>query len=273
MEINFGSFSLVDLGRGSDDVFSSNTALDALVPNGVPSGPISVATLGGESAAFELTFASIVSTANTGTATNVGVASANPGQAITLQGTNFDLTTDVVFEVIDSSGNRSEEVVRPLAVNDEDTEIIVETPIDAVTGVVRIVGDQNATEAILQIVPTIDFVDLTSVTPTTASFTLSGSGFIEGSNSLYMFGSESLTDMDISTSEINVFSNNTRSSVSIAYSEGLFGAVTVTTEGGTSDPFTVGFTQIDSVALSGTPADSTEASANAGQVIVIQGAG
>ena len=47
--------------------------------------------------------------------------------------------------------------------------------------------------------------------------------------------------------------------------------VTVTTAGGTSDPFSIGLTQIDSVAFSGTAADTSEASANADQAISILG--
>ena len=228
-------------------------------------------TLGGTSEIFGLGFDNIVSNADSGTAADGAVASANPGQAITLQGTNFDLTTDVVFFFSDSNGRRFERVVRPTAVNDDGTEIMVTVPTDAVTGPVRVVGDMNATDATLQIVPTISVADLTSVNINDAFFSLTGTGFIEGAGTQYTFGSQSVIDVNTSSATGDVFSSNTRSNVNLPYGEDLFGSVTVTTEGGTSAPFSIGLTQIDSVAFSGTAADTSEASANADQAVSIIG--
>ena len=59
--------------------------------------------------------AGIVATAGSGTAANAGLPSANPGQAITLTGSGFDATTDVVFPTFDSGGNAGERIVRPVA--------------------------------------------------------------------------------------------------------------------------------------------------------------
>ena len=271
--VNFGSSPLADPNQSSSvlDIFSSNTAMNVTVPNGVPSGPLSVTTLGGTSEIFGLGFDNIVSSADSGTAADGAVASANPGQAITLQGTNFDLTTDVVFFFSDSSGRRFERVVRPTAVNDDGTEIMVTVPTDAVTGPVRVVGDMNATDATLQIVPTISVADLTSVNINDAFFSLTGTGFIEGAGTQYTFGSQSVIDVNTSSATGDVFSSNTRSNVNLPYGEDLFGSVTVTTEGGTSAPFSIGLTQIDSVAFSGTAADTSEASANADQAVSIIG--
>ena len=271
--INFGNSPLNDPNQAFTvlDVFTNNTGLNVVVPNGVPSGPLSVTTLGGTSEVFGLGFNNIVSTADSGTAADGAVASANPGQAITLQGTNFDLTTDVVFLFSDSNGTRFERIVRPTAVNDDGTEIMVTVPTDAVTGPVRIVGDMNATDAPLQIVPTISVADLTSVNINDAFFSLTGTGFIEGPGTQYTFGSQSLIDVNASFATGDVFSSNTRANVNLPYAEDLFGLVTVTTEGGTSAPFSIGLTQIDSVAFSGTAADTSEASANADQAISILG--
>ena len=76
-------------------------------------------------------------TAASGTPANAAVASANPGQTITLQGTGFTNATDVVFPVVDGNGNVSERAVNPLAVNAAGTQLTVVVPIDAVTGTVE----------------------------------------------------------------------------------------------------------------------------------------
>ena len=124
----------------------------------------------------------------------------------------------------------------------------------------------------LQIVPTITNVDLTGINSSGASFSLSGTGFIEGENTLYNFGSRTAIDANNSTNFINVFSSNTRVNISsLGFSEELFDAVTVTTAGGTSAPFTFDITEVESTALIGTAADSNEASANTGQSITLRG--
>ena len=124
-----------------------------------------------------LTFDRIVATANLGTPANATVASANPGQAITLQGTGFDITTDVVFPIIDSNGNRGERVVRPLAVKPDGTELTVVVPADqAITGPIGIIGDQNDTRAMLQIVPLLTGLDVTSVMADSPTCNYVGSG-------------------------------------------------------------------------------------------------
>ena len=274
MSISFGDRTLVDPSRTSSemDTFSTNTATNIRVPRDVPSGPITVSTLGGTSAPFGLTFTAIDSVSGSGTAADGGEASANPGQSITLEGTNFDSTTDVVFLVSNTSGQIFERIVRPVAFAPDGTSLEVVVPTDAITGPLRVVGDQNATEALLQVVPTVSFVDLTSVNITTANFTVSGTGLIEGDGTLYSFGSSELLDPDTGSNLADSYSSNTRSNVRFSYSEDLFGSITVTTQGGTSAAYSIDLSGIDTVAALGTPADAGEASANAGQVITLSGA-
>ncbi|PYP39637.1 MAG: hypothetical protein DMD43_10460, partial [Gemmatimonadetes bacterium] len=113
--VQFGAQTVVDTGPFSGiDVFGLNVENDTAqftVPSGVPTGPITVSTMGGTSVAFPLTFTGIVATAGSGTPANAGQASANPGQAITLTGSGFDFTTDVVFPTFDSGGNAGERIV------------------------------------------------------------------------------------------------------------------------------------------------------------------
>ncbi|MEQ1654084.1 MAG: Ig-like domain-containing protein, partial [Nitrospira sp.] len=125
----------------------------------------------------------------------------------------------------------------------------------------------------LQIVPVVTGTDLTFVNATQANFTLSGSGFIEGNGTQYQVGAVSITDF-APASGPDVFSTNTRANLNgLVFTTDLFGAVTVTTAGGTSAPFSVGYTELASVALSGTAAQAGQASANPGQVVIIRGTG
>ncbi|MHC5112427.1 MAG: beta strand repeat-containing protein, partial [Planctomycetota bacterium] len=279
LAVNFGGTTLTDQSVFTGpDQFSNNTQMFFTVPNDVSTGPITVTTLGGTSAVFGLTFTGItddqggVAMATSGVAADNAVASANPGDTITLQGTGFDATTDVVFLVSNASGVVSERVVRPTAVNGDGTEIVVLVPLDAVTGPVSLVGDQLNAQRLLQIVPTVSNVDLTSVSSTTANFTLTGSGFIEGHGTVYALGAIDILDKSVTTGP-NAFSSNTTTQLSSAFGPDLFGAVTVTTAGGTSAAYSVGFTDLVGTALSGIATDSGEASANAGQVVTIEGSG
>ena len=67
--VNFGGTTLTDQSvvTGPDQNFSNNTSIFFRVPNAVPTGPITVTTLGGTSDAFGLTFNGIVATATSGT--------------------------------------------------------------------------------------------------------------------------------------------------------------------------------------------------------------
>ena len=214
--INFDGASLPDRTTGSSPINTGaffvfdNDGMDLTVPSDVPFGPISVSTLGGTSDPFGLTFTGVVSVAESGTPADAGEASANPGQAITLQGSGFDSTTDVLFRVVDANGTELERIVRPTAVNDDGTELTVIVPVDAKTSQVGIVGDQNDTRALLQVIPVVTNLDITSLNAfgTNANFQLHGAGFVEGHDSVYTFGGVTLTDTSNSSTPINVFASS-----------------------------------------------------------------
>jgi hypothetical protein len=277
--IHFGAAALTDFGPSQGPnvglaFVHENDGIDLLVPNGVPLGPISVSTLGGRSAAFPLAFTGIVATATSGTPSNAGLPSANPGQAITLQGSGFDATTDVVFRVVSSSGQASERVVRPTTVVGGGAALTVVVPADAVTAVIGVVGDQNAREELLQIVPVVTGVDVTSVAGngSTANVTVTGAGFVEGDNTVYRFGEVTVVDLsDASTPDVGF--GNDDATLTLPLTAEAFGTVTVRTSGGTSAPFVVNVTAVESVALSGTPANAAAPSANPGQTVTVRGTG
>ena len=151
----FGTTPLADTTRqdGIDVTRKSvpNDTATLTVPQGVVPGPIRVATVGGTSAAAGPAFAGLTAIATSGTPTT-STASANPGQAITLFGTGFDIATDVVFQVLGVGGTLKQTMVRPSSVSADGTKIVVIVPPTAITGVVRVVADQNATAVALQIV-------------------------------------------------------------------------------------------------------------------------
>src|SRR6266850_4441297 len=281
--VHFGAQSLADSGPISGiDVFfgvaQENDRLNVVVPNGVPLGPITVTTLGGTSAALVRSFTGIVGVAGSGTAADSAQASANPGQAIVLQGVGLDLTTDVLFQTIDSAGNVGERIVRGTAVNAAGTELTVLVPVDGLTGAVAVVGDQHNTQALLQVVPVITRADLTSVAGngTSAQVQLRGAGFVEDRASEYSFGATVVRDDSVSSGPDVFFGfaqQNDAVNLTLPLSGDYDGAVTVKTAGGTSAPFSVGFTALQSTALSGTPADAAQASANPGQTITLVGTG
>ena len=294
--VKFGASSVADTGRfngldvygvnnpNNNPTFVANGGLYLAVPEGVPTGPIRVSTVGGTSTSFNLTFTGLVAGAASGTPAVAGQASANPGQTITLQGSNLDSTTDVVFAITDSAGNRSETIVRPVTVAADRTSAEVVVPTNAVTGMVRVVGDRNATGTLLQIVPVVGGVDVESVSydGTTAQVYLTGLGFIEGQDTEYRFGSTVVADPGASTGPdasyrydpvFNRYIENGQTYVTVPLSGGISGPIVVKTAGGTSAPFSLGLTGISSVALSGTPAVAGQASANPGQAITLQGSG
>ena len=162
--VHFGAQTLTDVSRTSGlDVTSyaytpnytaaTNGFITLTTPNGVPTGPLTVSTPGGSSAAYPLAVTGITATAAAGTPVNTSEPSANAGQSITIQGSGLSTTTDVVFQTVNSSGVASQVVVNPSLAAANGTSATVVVPQTAVTGFVRVVGDQNATEALLQIMP------------------------------------------------------------------------------------------------------------------------
>ena len=281
--VNFGTVSVSGTGSVYYDTYNNyypNGLFTVKVPDGADFGPITITTAGGTSEAFPLTFTQIEGTATSGTPADGSQASANPAQAITLNGTGFDLNTAVVFQAIDINGTRYEHVVKPIAIAPEGTKLIVVVPDDAVTGTVSVVGDQLNTAILLQIVPVVRYADFTSVSGdgSSAAGLIRGSGFVEGAGT-YTFATTSIVDNNTQSGPDVYYDTsagyrlNGQVGLTVPLNGNAYGAVTVTTAGGTSAPFTVGFSKIQSTAYSGTPADSSQASANSGQVVTIVGSG
>jgi hypothetical protein len=277
MAVVFGAQRVEDISPSFGlNVFtqsSGNDRVQLTVPSAVVSGPIRVSTVGGTSAAFGLSLSSITASAASGIANNAGQASANPGQAITLNGVGLDASLDIVFQTIDASGNRNERIVRPVTVDAGGTQAQVVVPVDAVSGTVRVVGDVNGTAVALQVVPVITDVQVESVAGDGSSATvlISGLGFVEGGNSEYRFGGESVLDAGVNTGP-DVFSNGAVR-VTVPLSANAFGPISVKSAGGTSAAYSVSLSSITATALSGTPANAGEASANAGQAVMLNGTG
>lgn len=263
--VHFGDLSLVDRtaypnGADVSNLTHSgrNDKIDISVGEALPAGPIFVTTPGGTSDSLNITFTGIDSVALSGTPVDISQPSANPGQAITIRGTNLDYNTNVVFLARDF--NRIEEhVVTPVDVI-SDEEVIVIVPDDAMTANVQVVGDQSNSQVFLQIVPILTNVDL-SLPRSGPSFHFLGAGLTDRQAATYRIGNQVIHNVP-ATGRLDTY-----------LSEALFGSVTITTQGGTSEPFEVRVDELESVALSGIPADPSESSANPGQFVTVRGTG
>ena len=292
--VNFGATTLSDSGR-STGLNGSTTVLSLTTPDAVPTGPISVTTVGGTSTVFARSFTGLTAAADSGTPADGNVASANPGQTITVLGSGLSVTTEVVFTTSDASGNVSDIIVVPSTVAADGSSADVVVPYTAITGTVRVIGDTTANAIALQIVPVVTGVDIQyldsdgSSTPAAAHVALNGFGFIEGrdlgfivgEDTVYAFGGTQIPDPgsgsgpDVSyryDSTIGQYIDNGIVYLSVPLA-GSSGPIVVQTAGGTSAPFSLDLDGITATAMSGTPADAGEASANAGQAIVLNGSG
>ncbi|NML45874.1 phosphatase PAP2 family protein [Ramlibacter sp. G-1-2-2] len=287
--VTIGGHAFVDRSVSFDlDIFGSggnNNFINMTVPSttpALPTGPITVTTAGGTSAAFGLTFTGISASATSGTPANPGQASANPGQTITINGSGLDSSSDVVFQVVDGSGNRSDLVVHPTTAAADGSSATVVVPVNVLTGNVRVVGDANGSDVLLQILPTVTDVQVESVAGdgSSASVLVSGIGFVEGDGA-YQFGNLVLLDASVNTGP-DVFGrsdptlgflNSGTVRLTVPLSDGVFGPITVRTAGGTSAAFTTSLASVESTATRGTPADAGQASANPGQTVVLHGTG
>ena len=248
---------------------------------GAASGPIRVTTFGGTSAAAAAGLNAIAGSAMSGLPAKAGVASANPGQSVTIAGSTLTMQSGVLFEVTDSAGQRASVIVRPSAVRADGSSAEVKVPLAAITGVVRVLGSDTALP--LQIVPTVDAVKILSVAADgrSAVVLLEGSGFVEGAFSQYRFGNTHQVDsgpggganVGAHTSATSGYFPNGGVAVTVPLVDGAFGPLSVTTAGGTSAPFIASLAGISAVAASGVPADLAQASANPGQTVTLQGAG
>ena len=274
--LNFGAGKLVDAARDSSgmDVYGSGHSMNFTVPSGVGSGPLSVTTLGGTSAIYPLSFTGITASPLSGTAANAGLPAANQGQLITLAGTGLDATTDIVFTTVDDSGNKGQIVVHPIAVSADGTSATAVVPGNATTGIVRIVGDLNGNAVTLQILPTITGMTVNSVASdgSSASITLRGTGFVDGNNTFWQFGSVAVLDASSLNQGPDVYNGGTFVNLTVPLN-GAFGPITVTTAGGTSAALSTPLTGVIGVAMGGTPANAALPSANAGQAVILTGTG
>src|SRR6185436_341164 len=117
-----------------------------------------------------------VATAGQGVPTNAAVASANTGQFITLQGYGFNTNSNILFTATAEDGTHGQVVARPTSVPNSGT-MTVAVPAFAVTGPVTVAG--SATSVQLQVVPTLNGISTSSLTPGPA-IRLSGTGIPEG---------------------------------------------------------------------------------------------
>jgi hypothetical protein len=235
--VNFGSEILQDSGPASGiDVFSffdefsnGHGRASFTRPRAVPSGPITVTTVGGTSAPLGISITSVTAMAESGTPADPSKLSANPGQPITFQGTGLDLVTNVIFSTVDNFGVVSSILVQPLDVNPQGTQMTLVVPDNALTDYVKVPGDQNGTLLWLQIVPIVTNIRVDNVGHAIAS----GHGFVEGHGTRYQFGNALLIDTT-TTNGPDVSGNGTTANVFLP--QGGPGAFTVTTAGGTSAP-------------------------------------
>ncbi|CAN7346405.1 Ig-like domain-containing protein [Pseudoduganella sp. LjRoot289] len=284
----FGALRLDDISRNYGlDVNDSGRALNLTVPDGAPSGPIRVRTIGGTSAAFSLRLTGISATAASGTGAVPGQASAIPGQLVTLSGVGMTAATSFAFRTLDANGTAGEIIVRPTLLNADGTQAQVRVPAAAVTGDVRMVGDISGTLLPLQIIPVVTGVEVQSVSAdgSSAVLILRGSGFVEGNNSEYRFGSGGTAQVivdagaalgpDVQQVYDPAVGQYTSGQVylTVPLSNGAFGPISVKTAGGVSASFTASLGAVVATALSGTPADPAKASANAGQAVKLTGSG
>jgi hypothetical protein len=216
--------------------------------------------------------------------------SANPGQEIGLPVPFDPATARTTFNVIDASGNKT---TRDVAVSRFDAAqglAYFRVPLDAVTGEIQVfsqVGSTKTTFAdgtfLLQILPVITDVQVQGVASdgSSATVVISGLGFVEGSNSEYRFGGDVVLDAGVNTGpDVGLVYNpnagqyvNGQVVVTVPLSGSTFGPIVIRTAGGASASYSVSLSGIASTALSGTPADADEASANPGQAVTLQGAG
>ncbi|MHA4866064.1 Ig-like domain-containing protein [Duganella sp. PWIR1] len=284
----FGALRLDDISRYYGiDVNNAGRALNLSVPEGAPSGPIRVSTVGGTSAALTLRLTGISATAASGVAAVPGLASAVPGQMVTLTGIGITASTSFSFRTIDASGNAGEIIVRPTLLSADGSSAEVRVPVGAVTGNVRMVGDITGTALPLQILPVVTGVDVQSVSAdgSSAVLLIYGTGFVEGQNSEYRFGSGGTAQVIVDAGaalgpDVQQMYDpllgqyiNGQVYLTVPLSNGAFGPISVKTAGGISASFTASLDGVTAAALSGTPANPALASANPGQVVKLRGAG
>ena len=287
----FGAVDAVDSGgQTGADVFSALAEvveIDVNVPVGATGTVVTVSTAGG-TASFDLADVSLngmTASASSGTPGAAMIASANVGQRVTVLGEGFDSGTRVRFSTFDGNYPQygvSEREVVPVSVAPDGTSLEVVVPDDAVTGVVRLADEPGG--LILQVVPTLSDIDITnSFYDDTATLRLTGSGFVEGAQTLILGsaigagGAVEVQDL-WDTAGANAYRVGVVPNAGVDFGlpvEPPFGPVKVRTLGGSSEAIPIGFTGIaaGTVAERGTPANEGLASANVREEITLEGVG
>ena len=179
-----------------------------------------------------------------GTPANALVPSANPGQTIRIVGAGLNLSTEVIFPIISTTGVLSTVVLRPDLVSTDGTLAELRVPDNAITGNIQVVG--AAGTFALQIVPTLKLVE---EDPATRLLRLLGGGFTEDSNlSVNFLVGGSISD---SGTSIDVFNSNNflaNDTLYVTRPVGASGPVSVTTAGGTSSSVAIGVDDPASIA-------------------------
>ena len=175
-------------------------------------------------------------TALSGTAADAGVASANPGQAVTLSGSGLSTSTGVILAYTNSNGTAQTVLLRPSAAAADGTSATLIVPLYA-NGVATLSVLGAATRPRLQIVPL-----LTSYNVSGSTLQLFGAGLVEGASS-YTLGGATVSDTAVnagpdvfsaSNPTLNQFADNV--AVNISGAPFGLGTATVITAGGTSAP-------------------------------------
>lgn len=225
---------------------------------------------------FEVGSASGV-VAQSGTPSNARIPSANPLQLISFEIPGADSNSTIDFPILRSDGTSGTVSVAPSQIDGDRTSYVV--PAAATTGNITLPNEPGSS-FLLQIVPTVDSLIVGAINEIDgdwiASLTLRGSGFMEGDGA-YRFGLDELIDPDAASEKVDVILGyefeNDAAIVQLPLSGDVFGAITVTTAGGTSRPWLMDVEALVGTADSGTPANPALASANPGGTIEIAGNG
>jgi hypothetical protein len=175
-----------------------------------------------------------VSTALSGTPADGTQASANVSQSVTLTGSGFANTTQVVFPTFDEQGLVQPKSTFPYQVSADGTSLDVFVPGQSVTGFLA-VQDTNTRlgsgSVLLQIVPTL--ARIRGTVTQGASIVLEGSGYEPGATQVRFPGVPQAVDTDPASI---IQSGGIEASVIVPSGVDPAGQVTVVTNGGESGP-------------------------------------
>ena len=208
--------------------------------------------------------------------------SANLGQTITIVGADLRSDIRVRFTTRNDAGTAGTQdvslVTGSVSADQTRAQVVVPSASAVATGPVMLydlTSGALSESVTLQIVPTITILDAPIFAPGQV-MTIRGAGVIENRGSVIFHPATGnhVSVVDLSA-EIDVQSGNTRMVLTIP-AGAAGGDVVVTTDGGSSVPFTFTvprLTALVATATTGTPADPTKPSANMGQTIGVTGAG